>query len=315
MADAVIHPDYRSQGIFIRLARKVLTDIRRDEFKMAYSFGLGSRILTMKIPWASHEEGAVSELRARSFEVPMRLVKILNVERMVKISFGSDFLPRITELGSRWLMRGFGTYTSFASTANYAKLRRVQRFDGRFDRLWMGFMEKCDVVTERSSSYLNWRYIDVPSDIDYVVFSAEENGEIEGYIVLRSLHQRGLKIGYIVDMLALPNRGDVVALLISKSLGFFKARSVDLVQCLMLSTHPYYRILQDHGFLAPPNWLVKMLEEVRALLPSASGGKLFSSERPYFNICINSSDSEIVKTFSSKPSDRWFLTSGDWDTV
>lgn len=312
MADATTHPDYRGQGLFMTLAEKVLTEIKNDGFKMAYAFGLGSRILTMKIPWtcarASYVQSSVSALRARSIKVPMQLVKVWNMKKIVKIFSRSNLLAQITDAGFEWLTRASDEKTSFASTVDYPGIRQVQSFDRRYDVFYTSASENYDVITERSSRYLNWRYIDTPSSMEYTVFSAEEENQIKGYIVLRCLNEQGLIVGNIVDILALPNRDEVVTLLISKSLKFFKARGVDLVRCLMLSSHPYYRILQDSGFLWPSSLFTKMF---RSFVPSAVGGAHFFREIPCFNICINSPDADIIKTFSSWPSNRWFATYGD----
>jgi len=326
MADATIHPDYRGQGVYMTLAKRVMTEVKNDGFKMAYAFGLGSRILTMKIPWACYERPPVSGLRARSIEVSMQLTIVWNMKKIVKIFSRSILLAQSTYAGFRWLLPAFrktplasskwllraSAKTSFALTADYSGFRQVQYFDRRYDDFCVRAAENYDIITERNSRYLNWRYVDVPPNIEYTVFSAEEENQIKGYIVLRCLNHQGLMVGYIVDILALPNRDDVVRLLISKSLGFFKAKGMDMVRVLILSTHPYYEILLDSGFLWPSDLLTKMF---KSFVPSVVGGAHFLREIPCVNICINSPNAEIIKTFSSEPSNRWFLTYGDWDIV
>ena len=194
------------------------------------------------------------------------------------------------------------------------KIRQVKRFDERHDEFWKEASKGYDIIVERNSEYLNWRYINVPPDIEYTIFAAEKRNQIKGYIVLRCMHEGALAVGSIVDILTLPNQGQVARALISKSLEFFEARNVDLVTCKMLKSHPYYKILRDRGFLEPYGSIVKMCS---LILPSAFKEAYFPSERnkSRFNICINSPEVNMVKILSQNPSEKWILTYGDGDGI
>lgn len=63
---------------------------------------------------------------------------------------------------------------------------------------------------------------------------AEEDGRILGYAVLK----RDRDLGYIADLLALPNRLDVVRSLVEDALRSFREADVAGVVCWMTSRHP-----------------------------------------------------------------------------
>jgi len=310
MADAATHPDYRGQGIYLKLAKQVLTEAKTDGIKIAYAFYLGSRILTLKLPWASHEQIPSSKLRARSISADMQLMKIMNIKRIAKIYTQNSLLAKIADVG----FRPFIDRPKSSSTMDDLEIRKVKRFDERHDKFWMKASKGYDMIVERSSEYLNWRYMDVRSDIKYTVFAAEKKNQIKGYIVLRRVNQGALAVGTIVDILTLPDQGQVATSLISKSLEFLKARNVDLVGCRMLKSHPYYKILRNRGFLQTYGSIVKLSS---LILPSAIKKRYLPSERnkPHFNICINSPETNMIKILSQNPSEKWILTYGDGDEI
>jgi GNAT superfamily N-acetyltransferase len=120
----------------------------------------------------------------------------------------------------------------------------LERFDGRTDRLFDEAARPFDFLVVRSSDYMNWRYRD-PAAAHFTVRIAEQEGRILGYLILKISQGEG----YIADLLALPERVDVVRSLIRDALRIFREARVELVQCWMISRHPYNRILRRYGFL------------------------------------------------------------------
>ena len=55
--------------------------------------------------------------------------------------------------------------------------------------------------------------------------------------------------GYIVDLLTLPDRSDVLENLLINSLEIFNDNKINVVNCLSIKNHPYESILKRHGFI------------------------------------------------------------------
>jgi hypothetical protein len=57
------------------------------------------------------------------------------------------------------------------------------RFDDRFDRLWDRAKVQFPIATERSSSFLNWRFCDCCDDRFQIISLSDANHEFAGYVV------------------------------------------------------------------------------------------------------------------------------------
>jgi hypothetical protein len=56
-------------------------------------------------------------------------------------------------------------------------------------------------------------------------------------------------IGYIVDLLALPDRMDVTDALLMEGIKHFDEESTNLIQALVVRNHPYENLYRKRGFL------------------------------------------------------------------
>jgi hypothetical protein len=64
------------------------------------------------------------------------------------------------------------------------RMRRIERFDQRFDELFVRAAPHYGVLVARDARYLNWRYVDCP-DVRYFAYALERRGWLAGWIVLR----------------------------------------------------------------------------------------------------------------------------------
>jgi hypothetical protein len=120
----------------------------------------------------------------------------------------------------------------------------LERFDDRIEGFFDEAARPFDFVIVRSKDYLNWRYCD-PAAGRFTVRIAEEGNRILGYLVFKISEGTG----YIADLLALPDRRDVVRSLIEDALSAFRGAGVEAASCWMISRHPYNGILRRYGFV------------------------------------------------------------------
>ncbi|OGQ04928.1 MAG: hypothetical protein A2026_08940 [Deltaproteobacteria bacterium RBG_19FT_COMBO_46_12] len=125
----------------------------------------------------------------------------------------------------------------------------MTHFDERMEGFWEEIREHYSFIIERSQDYLNWRYGD-PRGGDYLVKSAERDGNILGYMVLRvDRYQQDYPVGYMVDLLTLPNRLDVAMALVGDAVNYFDGHGINMIFCLVIKNHPYEVILKRNGFI------------------------------------------------------------------
>lgn len=278
-ADIVTHPDYRRQGIFETLARKAYTEAGKE----------GVHILCV-FPNEFSYHGFIKKLGY--FEV-CRLntfVKPLNLENAMKRYFNNRFLRKFcASIGN--LMINLFYRTKKSPEVDGLTITRVSLFDDRIDDFWRRVSNDYDIIVVRSKEYLNWKYVEVPlltdfsNNTNFVIYVAEKEGQICGYVILKSEKQRDLLFGRIYDLIAPLGQEEVISCLISKAIEYFKREKVNLIYCGMIADKTYYTIFRKNGFI-PSRIIIKR------------------------HFCAHSSHPEISRTHLKNPK-HWFIQMGD----
>jgi len=168
--DMNVDQGHRSLGPALQLQRKAIEASEEQEFKFVY--GLCDRR---------------SQLVLR--RMGYRLLG--DVGRWAKPLTSEPFLPGW--LRSKWMRRPACLAADIGMCLSSGELwqRRpkdtrvevVDRYDDRFDRLWMRAAERLPILGERSAEYLNWRFGDDP-DVRYRALTfADAEDELRGYLV------------------------------------------------------------------------------------------------------------------------------------
>jgi hypothetical protein len=128
------------------------------------------------------------------------------------------------------------------------KISSLGEINEQYGRFWRRIRENYDFIVERDPSYLKWRYLD-PRGGNYRLSVAAEDDELLGYIVSRVNRYRNYPEGYIVDLLAIPEKLEIAEALIIDSLNYFDNENVNTVNSLVFQGHPYEGLLKKHGFI------------------------------------------------------------------
>jgi hypothetical protein len=112
-------------------------------------------------------------------------------------------------------------------------------------------------IIEKNREYLNWRYCDPRSNIKgrYLIKQIEQDDEILGFIVLEIRNKDDYSEGYVVDLLALPDRMDVARRLLEVSCLFFRDSGINVVHYRVVKNHPYQGLFSEQGFIDVPSKL------------------------------------------------------------
>lgn len=120
----------------------------------------------------------------------------------------------------------------------------VTRFDAAYDRFFEVAARPFQLIEERSSEFLNWRYMD-PRGGTFTAREIRKKNELQGYAVLGIRHERA----YIVDLLVRPECADLLEPLLEDLAQLAAAQGASAVDCWMATTHPYNAALARQGFL------------------------------------------------------------------
>jgi hypothetical protein len=122
--------------------------------------------------------------------------------------------------------------------------RDDDRFDSRFDALFEEAAGDFDVICERTSDFLRWRYGDRRAG-PFRVRTISGDGRLLGYAVLRWAGSKA----YLADLLAVPGRLDVVETLVADAVDLALAARSTGIECFLSRHHPYRAALARQGVI------------------------------------------------------------------
>lgn len=79
---------------------------------------------------------------------------------------------------------------TWARRSRGLRVERVNRFDGRFDRLWETAAARFPIVGERTAEYLNWRFAQCPDEPHETLGVFDEQQQLVAYLVYRRRDRR-----------------------------------------------------------------------------------------------------------------------------
>lgn len=233
-------PAYQGRGIFSQLYK-----YRLEHQRPFYDFTL--TISANPIVLRQWERDPTPRLQMTN-EI-RTLIKVLDVRRAALIHdqaggrLQRNLLVRlVTFLGFKLI----GSVHGWRSGVQQSwTITRITAFDERIDDFWQEASTAFEFIFERKQDFLNWRYCDSRGG-NHAVFLAEQDGRILGYIALRLSSATRAQI---LDVLALPERNDVVDTLLASAVEFLRESGIAAIQCWMPSSHPYNEILKQHGLV------------------------------------------------------------------
>jgi len=236
--DVAVHPDYRNTGVW-----KKMIDFRgelraKTGVRLNY-FMTGNPVVVKSIsktrPQFPHS--LTNLVRIRDIDHHMRSIP---TEKATFVRFGFRAL-KLTNRARYSLSR--------RKLWHDIDIVEVNSFDDKTDEFWRQVSGGYSFIAERSCTYLNWMYCD-PRGGNFAIRQAVESGRIVGYVVLSINKYRGdYPVGFVVDLLTLPDRLDVAEMLATSAGEYFDERGVNIVNYLVIKGHPYSGLFRRLGFL------------------------------------------------------------------
>ena len=152
---------------------------------------------------------------------------------------------------------------------------------------WEEIKDHYKYISVRNKDYLNWRYCD-PRGGKYFIKQAEEDGKIIGYCVLRiNRFEEDYPTGYIVDLVTLPDKFEIVDMFINDSMSFFNNNNVNTIRSWNSTTDGVSKFLIKFGFVKHKQLFVQY--NPHDYSPNSESLKVNTSDR--INFCYGDSDS------------------------
>ncbi len=239
-ADLAVHPDFRGRGITKKINEIMLRLQDEHEIKFVY-FITGNPVVIKVIDkegYSRFPHKVINLVRIKNVDLHLKKMPVENV--WIK-KLGFHLINKLNNLrdalvGSEFQNPNIDIY-------------KINRFDKRIDDFWSIASNHYDFIVERRMEYLNWRYCD-PRAGEFVIKQAEENGHILGYsILIINKFIEDYPIGYIVDLLTLPDRFDALEALVSDAVRYFDSNDINIINYQIVQDHPYEIVFKRHAFL------------------------------------------------------------------
>ena len=228
--DLAIDKEHRTLAPAVQLQKAVLALSASDTFSLYYGF-------------PNKNSQAVNQMLGLTMLDVYRLVKPLKsyeyIEKRIHTQVVSQALSKVVDS----VFKGLSKESRYKRSGQYlAEL--TSGFDERFDLLWQTVAGRFAIIAERSSRYLQWRYMRSPHHHHQVFVLADKSDDsLCGYIVFHTEDNRS----YIDDMLSL-NLDEAFDILMSEFLLIQRDKGVASVSVNFAGMRLVREKLTDFGF-------------------------------------------------------------------
>jgi len=225
--DLAVKPGYRKHGVSIDLVKSNSKLLRKTGIEAAY-FETRNPVLVK------------SNFR-RYPRIPIEVLHYINVKNIsLHYQHSSYNYPLLKKSGS-WILKMLNAFGALPPAVKLKSDRSPIRWINRFERHYQ-------FIAVRDQRLLNWRFCD-PRGGDYQIACLDDGSHIEGYIVLRINRRiKSYPVGYILDLLTLPESNGSADILIAFGRQYFKRKRVNIIHTLVPRAHPYQNALKRNGF-------------------------------------------------------------------
>lgn len=243
--DLAVHPNFRHQGMSLRLGEILMKKATEKGVSISYGFPNKASYSSMrKYGWFE------------AAQVPI-LIKFLNKRIVLKslllglYSFFQQSRKNLLHLSHTLSWFAIFLLSIRRNRRNRMRIsdlenRRVPFFDDRISDLWNTVSKDYAILVVRSAEYLNWRYGKKPNG-SYEVFLAEKDDTIQGYVIITTRMARWHRVGYIVDIFA--DSRNTMQHLIRTAIEHFNEKKADLISSWTMKGSLCYRVLKENGFV------------------------------------------------------------------
>lgn len=171
---------------------------------------------------------------------------------------------------------------------DYDNVYEVSSFDENYYKLWNVMSKSVNYGVNLDIEYVNWRYIDKPSNT-YKILSYVNEEKILGYLIYDIKKDFGTHIGYIMDIIADPNNKNVINSLIHCAKKELFQKGVTIISALSFKENIFYKHIKGSGFFNVP--------------------KKFLPHKSYFSI------KNYIKSKNDFDVNKWHISWGNHDNL
>lgn len=242
--DLVVLPEYRNQKIGNKLNQAMVSNTENIialPMSGAYRHYLLELGATKVDAAQAFQKYLYLDATAIKSTLSNRLADSASFRLFLKALFGLRFDRLISKVANLFLKHQNAPNRSLHFPN--ISIVEVKEFDSSTDRFWASVADEFEIIVERTSQFLNWKYVQQPF-LQYRKFLAFRNGAVSGYIILRRSDSLEGDFGIIADLLSSPSDTESINALLEHTLSWFYQQKVKIV--FAASSHPVFQRALTH---------------------------------------------------------------------
>jgi hypothetical protein len=268
--DTMTDLKFRGKGIFKKLAFLTLEEGERRKAPLFYGF-----------PNRNSYEAYVKKLGWQDVGRIHRYIKVLDLSSALKARLKNPLLCSILGKTATPLLGLY--FWGTGKKDQRFRLEKVERFDSTYDNFWKSLRDRFPIMVDRTSQYMNWRYLEHPSG-EYQAYFLKQEARIAGVAVIR-LVQLQYPLGSIGEFFVEGWNEATARVFLTMLLELFKFQKAAIVASWFVPHSPYISAFKKLGF--------RLRSKHQSVIAISPDGSLEKSELSRF--------------------DNWYITSGDYD--
>lgn len=242
--DAMVEASRRREGIFEDMCNKVFQIGGEREIDFIYGFPVFGALI-----------GLLDKLDATIVD---------NIPIFMKVNNKKGIFSKVLNIPNLFKRKN-KTTINLEEEGHEFEIKEVKEFGEDFDHLWDSLKSNSQLMTDRTSKFLNWRIKDHPH-VDYKTLTAYSNNVLQGYIILKLEHKvlkggRNMIVGSIVDLIALNTR--CADALLYEATTYFQGEEADVVACWCSDSMIYKESLNKFNFKNSKTSIALVVKELR----------------------------------------------------
>jgi len=235
IGDFAVDIQHRNLIPALAIQKEIRSKIEDTGFKFVY--GLPNR----------QSKGILLRIGYKKIGRFTHFIKPLKSEYQSNTYFHPFLQFRLFAMAVDILIQSFAKENRYTTRIKYS-VTTPEYFDDRFDVFWKNVSKQFTIIGERSSVFLNWRYIQSPAKKYKIFCLLGENKEIIGYIVYFLENN----MCYIMDMVCDPST-NVVSPLIAEFSQYIRMKGAGSISVDYLGSSVFEKKLREFNFLPIKN--------------------------------------------------------------
>lgn len=203
LGDFYVDKKYRGFGPALKIQKKIFTDLQSDN-KKKIVYGIANKLALRIAEKAGYSNYGPIDQYIKPLSISQLAEHKKDYNKLLKIKSIQKILDVLFSLTAREkLSKKKRSYT----------IEILDHFDNQFDIFWEKAIQGFNIISEKNSSMLNWKYTDQPTR-DFKVFCLKEHNNLLGFIVYSTINNNH----QIYDICFLKNTSILSDLLLEFSL-------------------------------------------------------------------------------------------------